>query len=126
MKSSLSTGEGNGNPLKHSCQEKPMDREAWKWKVKVKALSRVQLFATQRALAYEAPPSMEFSRQEYWSGLSFPSPGDFPDPGFEAGSPALQVDAFTVWATREACWVTVRGVAKRWTQLSAAQHRALH
>ena len=38
---------------------------------------------------------MEFSRQEYWSGLPFPSPGDLPDPGIEPGSPALQVDALT-------------------------------
>ena len=37
-------------------------------------------------------PSMEFSKQEYWSGLSFPSPGDLPDPGIEPGSPALQAD----------------------------------
>ena len=47
---------------------------AWKWKVKVKLLSRVQLFATQRTAAYQAPPSMGFSRQEYWSGLPLPSP----------------------------------------------------
>ena len=40
-------------------------------------------------------PSMEFSRQEYWSGLPFPSPGDLPDPGIEPGSPALQADALT-------------------------------
>ena len=40
-----------------------------------------------------APPSMEFSRQEYWSGLPFPSPGDLPDPGIEPGSPALRADA---------------------------------
>ena len=40
----------------------------------------------------QAPPSMGFSRQEYWSGLPFPSPGDLPDPGIEPGSPALQAD----------------------------------
>ena len=45
---------------------------------------------------------MEFSGQEYWSGLPFPSAEDFPDPGTESGSPALQADAFTIWATREA------------------------
>ena len=44
-------------------------------------------------MAYQAPLSMEFSRQEYWSGLPFPSPGDLPDPGIEPGSPALQADA---------------------------------
>ena len=47
---------------------------AWKWKVKVKSLSRVQLFAIPWTAAYQAPPSMGFSRQEYWSGLPLPSP----------------------------------------------------
>ena len=55
----------------------------------VKLLSRVQLFATPWTVAYQVPPSMGFSRQEYWSGLPFPSPGDLPDPGIELGSPAL-------------------------------------
>ena len=58
----------------------------------MKSLSHVQLFATAWAVAYQAPPSMEFSRQEYWSGLPFPSPGDLPDPGVETGSPTLQAD----------------------------------
>ena len=44
-------------------------------------------------LAHQAPPSMEFSRQEYWSGLPFPSPGDLPDPGIEPGSPTFWADA---------------------------------
>ena len=57
--------------------------------VKVKSLSHVQLFATPWTAAYQAPPSMGFSRQEYWSGLPFPSPGDLPDPGIEPKSPAL-------------------------------------
>ena len=47
---------------------------AWKWKVKVKLLSRVWLLATPWTAAYQAPPSLGFSRQEYWSGLPFPSP----------------------------------------------------
>ena len=59
------------------------------WKVKVKPLSRVRLFATPRTVAYQAPPSMGFSRRECWSGLPFPSPGGLPDPGIEPGSPAL-------------------------------------
>ena len=46
---------------------------AWKWKVKVKSLSRVQLFATPWTAAYQAPPSMGFSRQEYWNGVPSPS-----------------------------------------------------
>ena len=45
-------------------------------------------------VAHQAPPSMGFSRQEYWSGLPFPSPGDLPDPGIEPGSPPeLQADS---------------------------------
>ena len=47
---------------------------AWKWKVKVKSLSRARLLATPWTAAHQAPPSMGFSRQEYWSGLPFPSP----------------------------------------------------
>ena len=58
-------------------------------------LSHVRLFATPWTVAYWAPPSMVFSRQEYWSGLPFPSPGDLPDPGIQSGSPALQADALT-------------------------------
>ena len=50
-------------------------------KVKVKSLSRVRLFRTPWTLAYEIPPSVEFSRQEYWSKLPFPSPGDLPTQG---------------------------------------------
>ena len=61
-------------------------------RVKVKSFSRVQLFATPLTVAYQAPPSMGFSRQECWRGLPFPSPGDLPDPGIEPGSPALQAD----------------------------------
>ena len=60
----------------------------------LKLLSCVQLFVTPWTVAYQAT-FMGFSRQEYWSGLPFPSPEDLPDPGLEAGSAALQ-------ATREA------------------------
>ena len=60
---------------------------------KVKSLSHVRLFATLWKVAYQAPPSMGFSRQEYWSGLPFPSPGDLPNPGIEPRSPTLQADA---------------------------------
>ena len=61
----------------------------------VKLLSRVRLFATLWTVAHQAPLSMGFSRQEYWNGLPFPSPGDLPDPGIELRSPALQADALT-------------------------------
>ena len=58
-------------------------------KVKVKSLSCVQLFVTPRTVAHQAFSSMGFSRQEYWSGLPFPSPEDLPDPGIEPRSPTL-------------------------------------
>ena len=61
----------------------------------VKSLSRVWLFATPWTVTYQAPPSMGFSRQEYWSVLPFPSPGDLPDPGIEQVSPTFQADALT-------------------------------
>ena len=57
--------------------------------VKVKLLSHVQLFVTPWTVACQAPPSMGFSRQEYWSGLPFLSPEDLPDPGIEPVSPTL-------------------------------------
>ena len=56
----------------------------------MKSLSRVQLFVISWT-----SPSMGFSRQEYWSGLPFPSPGDLPDPGTEPGSSALEANALT-------------------------------
>ena len=60
--------------------------------MKVKLLSCVRLFATPWTVAYQAPQSMEFSREEYWSGLPYPSPGDLPHPQIKPGSPALQAD----------------------------------
>ena len=59
----------------------------------VKLLSHVRLFVIPWTVAYQAPLSLEFSRQEYWRGLPFPSPGDLPNPGVEPRSPALQADA---------------------------------
>ena len=63
--------------------------------MKVKLFSRVQLFAAPWTVAHQAPPSMGFSRQEYWSWLPLPSPGHLPDPGIEPRSPTLQADALT-------------------------------
>ena len=57
--------------------------------MKVKSLSFVRLFATPWTVAHNAPLSMGFSRQEYWSGVPFPSPEDLPGPGIEPRSPAL-------------------------------------
>ena len=61
--------------------------------MKVKSLSRVRLFVTPWTVAYQEPQSTEFSRQEYWSGLLFPSPRDLPNPGIEPRFPVLQADA---------------------------------
>ena len=76
---------------------------------------------TPWTVAHQAPPSMGFSRQEYWNGLPFPSPGDLPDPGIKPRSPALQADALTSeppgkplslpyanWASQEGCLFHLR------------------
>ena len=101
---------------------------AWKWKVKVKSLSRAWLLATPWTAAHQAPSSMGFSRQEYgvgchcllrscvllfcnstvprqefWSGLPFPSSGDLPDPGIEPVSPALTGGFFTTEPREKPC-----------------------
>ena len=115
-------GEGNGNPLQCSCLENPRDGEAW-WaavygvaqgrtrpkrlsssssEVKVKLLSLVRLFATPWTVTYQAPPSMGFSRQEYWNGLPFPSPGDLPKPRDRTHVSCIPGRRFNLWATREA------------------------
>ena len=69
------------------------DRKVLKVKVKVESLSCVRLFSTPWTVAYQAPLSIGFSRQDYWSGLPFPSPEGLPNPGTEPGSPALQTEA---------------------------------
>ena len=60
---------------------------------KVKLLSRIRLFATPWTVACQASPSIGFSKQEYWSGLPFPSPGDLLDSGIKPRSPAMQADS---------------------------------
>ena len=77
-------------------------------KVKVRSLSRVRLFVTSWTVAYQALPSMGFSRQEYWSGLPFPSPGDLPDPGIEPRSPAFQADTLNSEPPRQGVWGSKR------------------
>ena len=68
----------------------------WKWKVKVKSLSCVRLFATPWTAGYQAPPSMRFSRQEYWSGLPLPSPKK---------AESQRIDHFELWYCRRLLWV---------------------
>ena len=76
--------------MRFKCKKKQWYLLVLKVKVKVKSLSHVPgLFATPWTVPHRAPPSMGFSRQEYWSGLPFPSPGDLPDPGIEPRSPTL-------------------------------------
>ena len=58
---------------------------------------------TPQTVAHQAPLSMGFSRQKYWSGLSFPSPGDLPDPGIELQSPTLQADSLPTESPRLLC-----------------------
>ena len=61
----------------------------------MKSLSHVRLFVTPWTAAHQTPPSMGFSRQEYWSGLPFPSPRNLPNPGIETSSPTKQAEALT-------------------------------
>ena len=72
-------GSPPGSPVPGILQARTLEcvaisfSNAWKWKVKVKSLSRVRLFATSWTAAHQAPPSMGISRQEYWSGVPSPS-----------------------------------------------------
>ena len=77
-------------------------------------LSSVRLFETPWSVAYEVPPSMDFSSQEYWSGSPFPSLGGLPNPGIEPGSPALRADALPpeplgnpLWLPRWLSWYRI-------------------
>ena len=79
-------------------RQTPRECSTWSFKYihtwsEVKLPSRVRLFATPWTVACQTPPSMEFSRQGYWSGLPFPSPGDLPHPEIEPRPPALQADS---------------------------------
>ena len=69
--------------------------------VYVCVLNRVQLFSTSWTVALQAPLSMGFSRQEYWGGLTFPSPGDCPNSGIEPRSPTFQVDSLPSETSRK-------------------------
>ena len=102
-------GSPPGSPVPGILQARTLEwvaisfSNAWKWKVKMKSLSRVLLFATPWTAAYQAPLSMGFSRQEYWSGVSLPSPT-------------------SMWDERN-CWViwTFFGIAFLWDVLTLLQ-----
>ena len=107
------TTTGTGKLLQRSsvsCLENPRDGEAWwaaahgvaqsrTWLKRPSSSSSVSrsvcvgLCVTPRTVAHQAPLSVGFSTQQYWSGLPFPSPEDLPNPGIEPGSPALQADS---------------------------------
>ena len=89
----------------------------------MKSLSRVRLFVTLWTVAYQAPQSMKFSRQEYWSGLPFPSPGDLPDPGIEPSSLTLQADALPSEPPGKSRETKGKGENERYTHLNAEFQR---
>ena len=86
-------GSPPGSPIPGILQARTLEwvaiafSNAWKWKVKVKSLSSIRLLATPWTAAYQAPPSMGFSRQDYWSGLPLPSPNSY--------SSILQISIFS-------------------------------
>ena len=102
-------GSPPGSPVPRILQARILEwvaisfSNAWKWKVKVKSLSRVRLFATSWAAAYQAPPPMGFSRQEYWSGVPLPSlcpPGN--------AKVILDMSSSTGFQTRVKDWATLQ------------------
>ena len=100
-----SPGEEHGNPLQYSCLENPIDRGAsWAAVLKV-TKSQTQLGDFHWTVAHQAPHSMGFSRQEYWSGLPCPPSGNLPNSGTEPACltiPALASSSFTMSATWDA------------------------
>ena len=86
-------------------------------KVKVKSLSCIRIFVTPWTVAYQAPLSMGFSREEYWSGLPRPSPGDLPNPRIETQVSCTSGRFFIIWATREVPLLLSGGSAGSWNFL---------
>ena len=89
--------------------------------ISVQSLSCAQSFVTLRTIAHKTPQSIELFRQEYWSGLSFPSPGDLPDPGIEPTSPALQADFLPTDPSGNR---NRNRVHNKWTALETSQNLA--
>ena len=83
-------GENSWEVWKHSTRDSERSVQSRMWVLS--CFSCIQIFVTRWTVACQAPLSMGFSRQEYWSGLPFPSPGDLPNPGIEPGFPALRAD----------------------------------
>ena len=97
----LEKAEEPENKLPTSAGSSKKQESSKKVKVKLKSLNHVWLFETPRTVAYQASTSMGFSRQEYWSGLPFPSPGYLLNPGIKPGSHALQADTLPSEPPRE-------------------------
>ena len=93
--------------------------------MKLKLLSHVRLFVTLWTVAYQAPLSMEFSRQESWSGLPFPSPGDLPNPGIKPGSPTLQADTLPAEPPRKPC-KSVKVLKRDWKEAACLLMMVTH
>ena len=87
---------GDGTPLQYSCLENPMDRGAWQATVHTVAKSQTRLSTHVWTAAHWTPLSMGILQAEYWSGQSFPSPGDLSNPGIIALFPALAGGFFTL------------------------------
>ena len=85
----------HSNPKERQCQRMLKLQHNCTHLSLVQSLSRVGLLVTPWTAAHQAPPSMEFSRQEYWSGLPFTSPRSLPDTRIEPGSPSLRVKALS-------------------------------
>ena len=140
-------GSPPGSPVPGILQARTLEwvaisfSNAWKWEVKVKSLSHVQLIATPWTAVYQAPPSMGFSKQEYWSGLPLPNhsqslygpggasgkepacqcrrhkiPGSRRSPGGGHGNP-LQYSCLENPMDGGAWWATVHSISKSWTWL---------
>ena len=90
-------------------------------KVKVKSISHVWVFVVQWTVAYQAPLSVGFSMQEYWSGFPFSSLGDLPDQGIEPGSSCIAGRCFTVWAIRKSLFSTYAAAAAKSLQSCPTQ-----
>ena len=99
-------GSPSGSPVPGILQARTLERvaisfsNAWKWKVKVKSLSRVQLLATPWTAAYQALPSVGFSRQEYWSGVLLPSPDTTLGTGLKPNLINVKTHAFPITTLR--------------------------
>ena len=112
-------GSPSGSPVPGILQARTLEwvaisfSNAWKWKVKVKSFSHVWPLGTPWTAAYQAPPSMGFSRQEYWSGVPFLAPGGLPNPGIEPESLASPPLAGRFFATG-ATWEAPRSVLIQW------------